>query len=722
MIAFDTPIPIFWIVIGAVVAVAVLAWISLGLRPMVRPRYLWSLAGLRLWAFVAILLLLVNPYRLDEQPDADGFRVAVMTDASGSMDTPDISDGSRSRFELVEGWLNGDDNSPLATLREKGYRLDVDLFSEESVPHSGGEPRLLPGGTAVGSILQQELTDAGGRRADLGAVLLVSDGQSNAGPSPIEAARQFRASGIPVSTIGIGSRTPPGEVSAGFSSPRFQGERGEPMDLDVTVGNTRGSSQEMNLELHNEDGLLDEKEVTVPANSEEVVTFSVTPLRAGGEAYRLVANATDAPEQVDVAAVEVDEPDQFRILYLGSRPSLEYRFLQQSAEAADQIGLEAVIRTGPESFFHHLTAEQEQSAPRDAFPREPGFFNAYDAIIIDGEAVAELSEGTTALRDFVANRGGGLLLLGSTEHLPEELAVLSPVVTLDDETPFSRSNLSVAPAPLFTEISGGALFNRPSVFLPEELPAFLATEWKRGARPILRSQNDSSSLMAVHAYGAGRVGWLGTKATWRWRMSSSTGADQHRLFWNNTMVWLASTGKPRMSVPIQGTRVPLAADLDAGIDVMGSDFRPAQDAEVRATVTSPSGDTRQIPLQPSFREAGRFATDFRPDEAGEYRVRYQVNFPDGEELTQEAFFIASHHDEERENTAYREDILRDVARLTGGKFRHYTEASDLREIPLAEGVPTRESRHYLAGNPLFLFLLALPLFGEWYIRRKIGLK
>lgn len=722
MIAFDTPIPLSWIALGAVLAVAVLAWVSLGLRSFVRPSYLWGLAGLRLWAFIALLLLLLNPYRLEEQPDPDGFRVAVLADASGSMDTPDIAGGSRSRFDLVTDWLTEGDPSPIDALRQKDYRLDISLFAEETLPFSGGGPRLLPGGTATGPVLRQELSAGAGRRAALGAVLLVSDGQANLGSSAIEAARQFRARGIPVSTIGVGSRTAPGEVRAGFTSPRFQGERGEPMDLQVAVSNSRDTEQSISLELHNEDGLLDSQELTLPANAEEMIDFSVTPFQAGGQAYRLLARPEGAPEQIDVAAVQVNEPDQFRILYLGSRPSPEYRFLQQAVEAADQIQVEAIIRTGPESFFHLLTSEQERMAPREAFPQDADFFNAFDAIILDGRAVEELEEGHGALRDFVANRGGGLLLTGPLDNPPEELDALLPIVKLEEEIPFARRELSIATAPIFNEIVGGALFNRPNLFLPEEMPASLATESKRGARPVLRPANEESSLMAVQAYGAGRVGWLGTNATWRWSMASSVGPEQHRLFWNNLLVWLASTGKPRMSVPLQGTRVPLAAELDAGIEVMGSDFRPAREAEVQATVVTPGGETRQVHLQPSFRQPGRFETDFRPDEAGEYRITYRVTFPEGEELSHDAFFIASHHDQEREETSYREDLLRDIARLTGGEFRHYSEAGDLREIPLADGVPMREDRRHLAGNSLFLLLLALPLFGEWYIRRRLGLK
>lgn len=719
MIGIDTPIPVAWIAAAALAAIAILAWISLQLRPVLRPAYLWTLAGLRAAACGLLVLLLLNPYRLDEQPDADGFRVAVLLDVSGSMDTADIERGQRTRFSVVEEWLTEEKSGSLINaLREMGYRLDISLFAQESMPYTGGQVLPLPGTTGIGSALGEM---AG--HPDLGAIILASDGQSNTGLSPIEAAQRIRSNGVPISTIGIGSRAPPGEVKAGFSRPRFEGEKGEPMKIDVTVSNSRREDQMVTLSLYDGDRMLESKEVQINAESEESVSFSVTPFQTGGKAYRLVARAPDSPEQVDVAAVEVREPDRFRLLYLAAQPSLEFRFLQQAAREAEQISLEAIIRTGPESFFHQLGAEQEGEVPIASFPREAEFFHVYDAILLDTHALGELEEATVVLRDFVANRGGGLLLMGDVASLPETLATLSPVVAVEEVRPGTPRPLAVAPAPIFTEVTGGALFNRPSVFVPEELPAWIATEWKRGARPILRStEAGDRALLAVQAYGAGRVAWLGTNATWRWRMSSAIGADQHRLFWNNLMAWLASTGKPRLAVPIEGSRVALAEETSAEIDVMGSDFRPSQDATVSAVVTTPSGENEEFMLHPSFRRPGRYESNFRPDEAGEYRIRYEVAFPNGEELTRESFFIASHNDREREETAYREDLLRDLARITGGEFRHYTDVANFEAIPLREGIPTRENRRYFAGNPLFLLLLALPLFGEWYLRRKVGLK
>ena len=44
--------------------------------------------------------------------------------------------------------------------------------------------------------------------SDLRGVVVVSDGDWNVGKSPVEAATRFRMKGIPVFTVGVGSKVP----------------------------------------------------------------------------------------------------------------------------------------------------------------------------------------------------------------------------------------------------------------------------------------------------------------------------------------------------------------------------------------------------------------------------------------------------------------------------------------------------------------------------------
>ena len=728
MIGLDTPFSPGLLVLGGLLVLIVVVWTHLRLRRLLRPSYLRLLAGLRVAGLVAILLLLFNPYSLRQEPDADGFRVAVLVDASGSIESRDINGGERTRKELVESWLENLDTLPFGVLEDAGYWVDRFRFSEQLAPLENETLDLLPGRTAIGDALDQTLERVDARRDNLGAVLLVSDGHNNAGGSPLEAARRFRDRGVPVTTIGVGSREPPGEVSVDFASARFRTERGQPVDLPVDLANTRDSDAEVRLRLRDDSGVVDEREVRLPAGTREhLETFSVTPLSRGEHLYRLSVTRTgdngDGGEEIRYAFVNAEEPETFSVLYLGSRLSPEYRFIERGVGSSEQIGMQSVIRTGEASFFHALSEENQEAAPPDAFPEDRSFFNRFDAIVADTRLLSELSEeGVSALTDFVSVRGGGALFFGSLNGVPSAITGALPVVSVDDRVLQERIRLELEPAPIFSHLEGGRLFGSPSLFLEAGLPAAITTEWKPGARPVLLREGRNEALMAAQAFGAGRIAHLGSEATWRWRMASDGGMEQHRLFWENLLVWLSSAGKPRLTVASQGEQYALGDAAPFEANVLGSDFRPARDATVTVRITDPGGETWERRLQPSFDVPGRYRGSHTLEEPGEYRARYRIEFADGERMEREVFFLATHAGAEGEDTRYRESLLRDLARVTGGAFYHHTELSRFTELPLSREVPLRDSRRYWADQGWLLIVLFVVLAGEWFFRRRMGLK
>ena len=88
----------------------------------------------------------------------------------------------------------------------------------------------------------------------------------------------------------------------------------------------------------------------------------------------------------------------------------------------------------------------------------------------------------------------------------------------------------------------------------------------------------------------------------------------------------------------------------------------------------------------------------------------------------DAHFLARGAGAETANTEYREGVLRDVARITGGLFHHYRDLGSLRTIPLSASVPMTEHRRYWADAPWLLVLAALVFGCDWYLRRRVGLK
>ena len=223
-------------------------------------------------------------------------------------------------------------------------------------------------------------------------------------------------------------------------------------------------------------------------------------------------------------------------------------------------------------------------------------------------------------------------------------------------------------------------------------------------------------------FGAGRCAYLGFESTWRWRLSASGGQLAHETFWNLILVWLSETSKPRVKMHCSGAKTGLGEELRLDLDVLGDDFRPAPDARVMAVVQAPDGQVREIALEPAGEVIGRYEAVFFPTVAGEHRVDYDIRLP-ASRLARAAAFVARPVGVEAENIAFNEELLRDLARVTGG--RYFTPDEFLAQghaLPLSPLLPMREETRPLASSWMIFILFCGSGLLFWWLRRRIGLK
>ena len=733
-IGLDPYFPLSLTILAVVLAVLLFGLTLYRYWGVVALRFLGKLAALRFISLAALVFLILNPFAERPEPDPDNFRVVLLGDASGSMETADLADGDMTRADVLKRWIRNRPDSPLQPLRDKNFFLEPRVFSETARPLPPGDSvQSLPGLTAIGDVLHGELDRPEGELPELGAVLLLSDGHSNYGSSPMEAARRYRDRGIPISTVGIGHPEDSGRFEIGFDRPRQTITRGESTHLTATLRNQTDREQTTEVILSDENDELFRETITVASGEEEEIRQRVTPWRAPFQVYRLEATFPDEAErraEVDYSVVELQDRDTFRVLYLGGTLSMEYRFLRRAIRQAEALSIEAVIQTGEENFFQALeesladyeSAEANGDQP-SPIPTDPAFFFNYDSLLVDTRILFDLPEETLeALVSFVDQRGGGILFTGPHESVPEPLEKILPIRSTERGLSPRRYPLSIEAAPVFSEIDGSVLFRSPYPFIPEQKTVNWSTDWKRGARPIIKERDGERALLLAQAYGAGRVAFLGSESTWRWRMESDTGLRQHQQFWETLMVWLSSQGKPRIQIPAHGQRFSLNESMEIAIDVLGPDFRPAREGDVKVTMESPDGDTEVYTLTPSFANPGRFSAPFTPQEFGEHRMRFRIDLPDGEQLDEEAWFLATATGREMDDVSYREDVLRDLSRLTGGEFFVGEDFPTVDELPVSKEVPVRMESHYLGHNFILFIFLFLPMLYEWYLRRSHGLK
>ena len=161
------------------------------------------------------------------------------------------------------------------------------------------------------------------------------------------------------------------------------------------------------------------------------------------------ATSTEATLANNVRIAAVDRGHgPYRVLYVAGRPNWEYKFLQRSLATDDQIELTGLIRVAlREPKFNFIgrntvnplfngfdpaaqeTAEQfdqpivmrvsaggDKVEPHVTFPQTAEELDAYDAVILDDvESEFFTQEQMQLLKEFVRQRGGGLLMLGGAE-------------------------------------------------------------------------------------------------------------------------------------------------------------------------------------------------------------------------------------------------------------------------------------------------------------------
>ncbi|NOY79578.1 MAG: hypothetical protein GXP31_01105 [Kiritimatiellaeota bacterium] len=331
------------------------------------------------------------------------------------MKTRDCPPPQTSRFEAASGV----DARELVQRLSALYRFRPFMFADSLKPAFGPRSAILPGNTALGDVLLA--TPAEFPNLPLGAVLLLSDGHSNEGLPPTQAAKQLRQQGIPVSVVGTGGVGRSGDVAVRFAPAPARSPAGRPLELNVCLRNTLPQKIATRLVLTEGGRQLQTRAVALrPGAAELTETFRVTPAHAGFKTYAVrvehVSGDIRPETDVDYTGVEITDPVVFHVLYLGDRLGWEYKFLRMAAGANRQLSLAAAIRMAPDAWYH--AGFDPGSEPKD-FPRSADALNRFDAIVADASFLGRLNAPVRkTIRRFVSRRGGGCFASGRPTRCP----------------------------------------------------------------------------------------------------------------------------------------------------------------------------------------------------------------------------------------------------------------------------------------------------------------
>ncbi len=464
----------------------------------------------------------------------------------------------------------------------------------------------------------------------------------------------------------------------------------------------------------------------------------------------------------------------YRVLYVSGRPDPEFGFLRRALEADDQVGIVGLIRiarkqpkfdfrSGRRGEANPFYEGFDQSDPdlaersdqpvlarfgttgpdelRDGFPKTAEELYPYHAVILDDlESSFFTADQLALLRNFVSQRGGGLMMLGGPDSFADGRYDRTPVgellpVYLDRSTPPSNGDADYR---LSLTREG---FLQPWVRLRkteederkrlDELPTLPVLNQVRGIKPgavVLSEARDGSGRTApalvAQPFGKGRVASMLLGGLWRWDLKRTDPNDvEPKRAWRQTIRWLVADVPRRIEVTARPVADATAPAVDLRVRVRDALYLPLDNARVTLKITAPGGEELNLDAQPDGREAGTYAATYVTRKAGPYRLLASATAPDGSAVGQrETGWAAQPAADEFARLEPDRAWLESIASRTGGevvdgdRLGAFVSSLSSRDAPIKEPWTAP-----LWHQPLYFLIAIACLAGEWGIRRLNGL-
>lgn len=784
-----------WVIL-ALLLLGGMAWWSYwrDARDMISPRRRGLLVGLRIALFLLLSLIVLRPVLALTIEGRIRRQLVTLLDASASMniqdprfEAADIARAAMARGEI--DWKKGlqqpldaqraagvkklprlellrsvlkDDTLGLLARFARDYDTGTFTFGQTLAEIGGGAAAKGPANpssssdpyewidrltaesqtTALGDAVREVLERKRGQ--PLAGIFLATDGASNVGTAPLEAARLARAEGVPLYIYGVGITSPRDIIVANLFTQDVAFVKDE---LAVTVRvrgqGLRGETAKITLQLGDE--TVASKELAFTDEEEQTVALPFTPKRVGE--YELRASIAPRPDETAKENNAVSQrlkviDSKIKVLLVEETPRWEFRYLQSVLLRDRRADLKCWLVEGDPTI-----ADAVGSPYIKGFPATKEELFKYDLVVLGDVGVKEIGAMPLEwLGEFVSKFGGSCLFLAGPRYNPAsyrgtELEKLLPVElgesaarapgperpTMLELTPQGRTSAMLKLSA--KEDENLAIWKR----LPRVYWVARVARAKPAAQILLQDIDTTKAsrfgkmpVMAQQQYGLGQVLYVGTDNTWRWRRN----ADErfYPVLWGQIAQklglahLLGGSKRTQLSVDKQsyatGDRVTVYARL------YSPDFKPVTDPAMEGSfVIKPAGAAaapgvrqgvtlRAVPEQP-----GMYRGDFTAVAPGLHQFSMKID-PE----TAIEFGVAEARYESGE-TAMNETLLRQMAQLSGGEF--YREET-LSQLPAALTAKSERISSVvdaeLWSSPFYFCLVLAVATVEWTLRKRAQLK
>jgi uncharacterized membrane protein len=431
-----------------------------------------------------------------------------------------------------------------------------------------------------------------------------------------------------------------------------------------------------------------------------------------------------------------------RVLFVEGAPGFEHSFLKRAWGLDRGIDVDAVVRKGRNEdgsdTFYIQAGRERGDRLASGYPSRAEDLFAYDAVVLANVDGSQLSRAQIDLtRDFVARRGGGLLVMGAQAlgrsglletSLDEALPLLYSDrgdLALPASNTHGMNRVALTSAglehPIMQFGSGDDTRKRWDAVPP--LASIAPLGGPRPGASVLAVTGGPGgtprALVAVQRYGDGRSMIFTGEASWRWRMMLPSSDRSYDTFWRQAVRWLALGAGDPVSITAPAGGAP-GDTLPLRVVVRNAAFEPQRGAQVDVRVTSPEGRIDTVTAAPGGDE---YAARFRPDHPGVYKLTVDAKVGTSSLGSAATSVLVGGSDLEMTDPRLNQQLLDRLAASSGGRVLDARAIASLGDT-LAAGVPAarlavqRDAWHTAWS---FLAILAL-LASEWIFRRRWGLR
>ena len=730
-------------------------------------RKLWTMTALR-GGSLALLLLMLSGVSLAVQRMGLPYLI-VLVDSSASMGIvdqyrdPKLSEQVRRRFseknlseasrlEIAKSVILDSPSNLLQTMGSQ-YRLKIYSFDETVAP-------LTPSGDDDFSIRErtlralrplgvetrpapclQHIFDEFRGTSPAGIVLLTDGVASRSASERVSIAAELaRSQSIPVFPIGLGSSDPDRDLELTDIQVERLAILGDPLLFSARVRSWGVQDEKVraSLRIVGQPDVLATAEVLPTTNPFSLELLTV-PQVEGDQEYEVsitpVAGESTLDNNTQKSTVTVRRT-KIRVLLVERAPRWEFRHLKPLLERDEMIELKTVLQDSDVDFI------QEDRTALAAFPTQKAELEAFDIVILGDVDLSYFNPQSLAdLRSFVSELGGGLLLIAGEKHNPQSfrgtpLEALCPVVleslTLPELDATQGTGFQLEPTPEgraqpFLRLDDQT--NDPAALwlaLPELHWAWNVTKRKPGAVALAVQSNRFGEdgqlpVLVWQRFGSGQVLFHATDELWQWRQGREDAV--YGRYWGQALRQLCRA-------KLLGTEQTLKLTSDRPVYTVGESVRlmarspgglGSHAESLVAILERPGGERRRVTLNLIPGETARYEAVLPSETLGQYQA--WIEPLDASSSIDPCRFRVEIPNRELRERAANHDDLKEAARISRGKFYHWSTAGQLaQELP--PGRPVAETTAELI--PLWnrwelVTLLLACLTTEWLTRKRARL-